>query len=258
MTCPAPVPVPAPPGPAEPVEPPLPAPPELPLPAPPEPAAPAEPPEPPEPPAPPLPAPPEPAEPPLPAPPEPAEPAELPLPAEPLLPEIRPSIGSVGDAYDNALMETTNGVYKAECIRTTVFHEGPYKTLADVEYATAGWVQRKTPSRHPRYGHARGVRAIPLRDPQPRAATRMRAAENLGRFTSPSTRSAPWVHHHGCLLSELPALAHRTHLLAIDPIRSLGAPPRVPALRTPSPCSPHSPPRHRPDPFLGAIRSPVW
>jgi len=56
------------------------------------------------------------------------------------LEEIRPSIGSVGDAYDNALMETINGVYKAECIRTTAFHEGPYKTLADVEYATAGWV----------------------------------------------------------------------------------------------------------------------
>ena len=53
---------------------------------------------------------------------------------------IRPSIGSVGDAYDNALMETINGLYKAECIRTTVFHAGPYKTLADVEYATAGWV----------------------------------------------------------------------------------------------------------------------
>lgn len=53
---------------------------------------------------------------------------------------IRPSIGSVGDAYDNALMETINGLYKAECIRTTVFHDGPYKTIADVEYATAGWV----------------------------------------------------------------------------------------------------------------------
>jgi transposase InsO family protein len=53
---------------------------------------------------------------------------------------IRPSIGSVGDAYDDALMETINGLYKAECIRTTIFHEGPYKTLADVEYATAGWV----------------------------------------------------------------------------------------------------------------------
>jgi hypothetical protein len=56
------------------------------------------------------------------------------------LAEIRPSIGTVGDAYDNALMETINGLYKAECIRTTVFHDGPYKTIADVEYATAGWV----------------------------------------------------------------------------------------------------------------------
>jgi len=53
---------------------------------------------------------------------------------------INPSIGSVGDAYDNALMETLNGLYKAECVRTTVFHDGPYKTIADVEYATAGWV----------------------------------------------------------------------------------------------------------------------
>jgi len=38
---------------------------------------------------------------------------------------IRPSIGSVGDAYDNALMETINGLFKAECIRTTVFCDGP-------------------------------------------------------------------------------------------------------------------------------------
>ena len=37
-------------------------------------------------------------------------------------------------------METIIGSFKAECIRTTVFHQGPYKTLADVEYATAGWV----------------------------------------------------------------------------------------------------------------------
>ena len=56
------------------------------------------------------------------------------------LEEIRPSIGSIGDAYDNALMESINGLYKTECIRTTVFHDGPYKTIADVEYATAGWV----------------------------------------------------------------------------------------------------------------------
>ncbi len=53
---------------------------------------------------------------------------------------IAPSIGTVADAYDNALMETINGLYKAECIRTTVFHEGPYKTITDVEYATGSWV----------------------------------------------------------------------------------------------------------------------
>ncbi|MCD9146177.1 IS3 family transposase [Streptomyces albireticuli] len=54
---------------------------------------------------------------------------------------IRPSIGSVGDAYDNALMETINGLYKSECIRTKVFHDGPWRTVSDVEYATAAWVE---------------------------------------------------------------------------------------------------------------------
>ena len=53
---------------------------------------------------------------------------------------IRPSIGSVGDAYDNALMECVIGLFKTECIRTTVFHDGPYRSVHDVEYATAGWV----------------------------------------------------------------------------------------------------------------------
>jgi transposase InsO family protein len=37
-------------------------------------------------------------------------------------------------------METINGLFKTECIRTTVFHPGAYKTIADVEFATAGWV----------------------------------------------------------------------------------------------------------------------
>jgi len=53
---------------------------------------------------------------------------------------ISPSIGSVGDAYDNALMESINGVYKAECIHTEVFHDGPLKALSDVESATGEWV----------------------------------------------------------------------------------------------------------------------
>ena len=53
---------------------------------------------------------------------------------------IAPSIGSVGDAYDNGLMESIIGLFKTEAIATDVFHTGPYKTLADVEYATASWV----------------------------------------------------------------------------------------------------------------------
>ena len=53
---------------------------------------------------------------------------------------IAPSIGTVGDAFDNGLMECLIGLYKTECIGTTVFHSGPYKTVADVEYATMAWV----------------------------------------------------------------------------------------------------------------------
>ena len=46
------------------------------------------------------------------------------------------SVGSRGDAYDNALAETINGLYKAELIRK----RGPWKTLEDVEFATLEWV----------------------------------------------------------------------------------------------------------------------
>ncbi len=37
-------------------------------------------------------------------------------------------------------MESIIGLFKTGAITTTVFHDGPYKTLADVEYTTAGWV----------------------------------------------------------------------------------------------------------------------
>jgi putative transposase len=46
------------------------------------------------------------------------------------------SVGSRGDAYDNALAETINGLYKTELIRKC----GPWKTLEDVEFATLEWV----------------------------------------------------------------------------------------------------------------------
>ena len=37
-------------------------------------------------------------------------------------------------------MESVIGLFKTECIRTTVFHDKPYRTINDVEFATAGWV----------------------------------------------------------------------------------------------------------------------
>jgi len=50
-----------------------------------------------------------------------------------------PSIGTVGDSFDNALAETVNGYYKAELIRGPA-RTGPWKTVDDVELATLGWV----------------------------------------------------------------------------------------------------------------------
>ena len=46
----------------------------------------------------------------------------------------------MGDAFPNALMESIIGLFKTEPIATTVFHDGPYKALGDVEYVAAGWV----------------------------------------------------------------------------------------------------------------------
>ena len=49
---------------------------------------------------------------------------------------IEPSVGSVGDSYDNALAETIIGLYKTEVIRK----RGPWRNLDQVEYATLEWV----------------------------------------------------------------------------------------------------------------------
>lgn len=55
--------------------------------------------------------------------------------------DFRPSIGSVGDAYDNALAETIIGLYKCECVRPgSPFNPHRFDTVADVETATAAWV----------------------------------------------------------------------------------------------------------------------
>jgi transposase InsO family protein len=47
-----------------------------------------------------------------------------------------PSVGSVGDSYDNALAETIIGLYKTEVIH----RRGPWRHLEAVEYATLEWV----------------------------------------------------------------------------------------------------------------------
>jgi transposase InsO family protein len=49
---------------------------------------------------------------------------------------VEPSVGSVGDSYDNALAETINGLYKTEVIR----RRGPWRSLEAVEFATLEWV----------------------------------------------------------------------------------------------------------------------
>ena len=49
---------------------------------------------------------------------------------------IEPSVGSVGDSYDNALAETINGLFKAEVIH----RRGPWRSFDAVEYATLEWV----------------------------------------------------------------------------------------------------------------------
>ena len=49
---------------------------------------------------------------------------------------IEPSVGSVGDSYDNALAETINGLFKAEVIH----RRGPWRSLEAVEFATLEWV----------------------------------------------------------------------------------------------------------------------
>ncbi|WP_158659357.1 integrase core domain-containing protein, partial [Paracoccus denitrificans] len=49
---------------------------------------------------------------------------------------IEPSVGSVGDSYDNALAETINGLFKAEVIH----RRGPWRSFEAVEHATLEWV----------------------------------------------------------------------------------------------------------------------
>lgn len=65
-----------------------------------------------------------------------------------LLAGMVPSVGTVGDALDNALAETTIGLYKTEAVRAdSPFRNGPIRTLADLEDITSAWVHWYNTSR---------------------------------------------------------------------------------------------------------------
>jgi len=49
---------------------------------------------------------------------------------------IEPSVGTVGDSYDNALAETVIGLFKTEVIH----RRGPWRSLETVEFATLEWI----------------------------------------------------------------------------------------------------------------------
>ena len=103
-----------------------------------------------------------------------------------------PSIGTVGDSFDNALAETVNGYYKSELIYGPA-RTGPWKTVEDVELATLGWVHwhnTSAPARLPRRPTARRVRShvlryetdrpTPGRNPIARASIRTNAVNFAG------------------------------------------------------------------------------
>ncbi len=89
-----------------------------------------------------------------------------------------PSIGSVGDSFDNALAEAINGVYKDELIRGP--GQGPWRNVDDVELATLagstgtttrGYMGisttcRRQSSRRTGPKRTRVRRHVPLRAPQ--------------------------------------------------------------------------------------------
>jgi transposase InsO family protein len=108
-----------------------------------------------------------------------------------------PSIGTVGDSFDNALAETVNGYYKAELIRGPA-RTGPWKTIEEVELATLGWVHWHNHQRlhgylgdlPPAEFEAQHITQTALRAPDPDAPRvaepARRAADRLSEPRSPS------------------------------------------------------------------------
>jgi putative transposase len=94
-----------------------------------------------------------------------------------MLEGLTPSVGSVGDALDNALAETTIGLYKTECVRDdSPFRTGPLASLTDIEEITSAWVHW--------YNNQRLMHRLGRRPP----------AEAEAEYYSPSRVDQPAVH----------------------------------------------------------------
>jgi hypothetical protein len=98
---------------------------------------------------------------------------------------IEPSVGSVGDSYDNALAETINGLYKAEVI----YRRGPWRSFEAVEFATLEWVDW--------FNNRRLLEPIGnSRRPKPSNAT------------TPCWNNPPWRHNLNQIASGKPGAVH--------------------------------------------------
>ena len=98
---------------------------------------------------------------------------------------IEPSVGSVGDSYDNALAETINGLFKAEVIH----RRGPWRTAEAVEFATLEWVDW--------FNNRRLLEPIgSIPPPRPK------------RVTMPKPTSAPWRRDSNQTASGKPGAVH--------------------------------------------------
>lgn len=102
------------------------------------------------------------------------------------LEQIVLSIRSECDTYDNALIQTINGLHKTECIQTTIFHNGPYTTISDVEYDRQLGLQTQPPrlTRKLRNGQSQRAQGSLLCSPQIRATNRIERAPSLERFNT--------------------------------------------------------------------------
>ena len=145
-----------------------------------------------------------------------------------------PSVGSVGDSYDNALAETVIGLYKTELIRGPT--QGPWRNVDDVELATLGLgplAQHPAPPQPPRRHTASRVRGG-LRWPTSRPRTGWKPINRAS--TKPSAiqcTSAADV--WGCPESAFLLMSRvKTHLKPRlrDPDRMGGTPPNSTPTRT--------------------------